>query len=155
MDEENEGLDILRRENFIGYIERLKSKNPAITQQFIKTWRDGSVMVGNQHMEVTEEVIVEATGLDMDDINFYWESKFLDRAIDEFVELEHEKSRLVKIGNSYINLASISQPWRFVLFVIMEYLTLDGRFTKLYGYHFMLANHFRHDVRINFPFYLK
>ena len=36
----------------------------------------------------------------------------------------------------------------------MEYLTLDRRFTKLYGYHFMLANHFWHDVRINFPFYL-
>ena len=36
----------------------------------------------------------------------------------------------------------------------MEYLTLDGRFTKLYGYHFMLENHFQHDVRINFSFYL-
>ena len=42
-----------------------------------------------------------------------------------------------------------------MLYVIMEYLTLDGRFTKLYGYHFMLANHFRHDVRINFYFYLR
>lgn len=61
----------------------------------------------------------------------------------------------MKIGNSYFNHASISRPWRFILFVIMEYLTLDGQFTKLYGYHFMLANHFRHDVRINFPFYLK
>ena len=68
---------------------------------------------------------------------------------------EHEKSDLVKIGNSYINSAFVSRPWRFVLFVIMEYLTLDGRFTKFYGYQFMLANHFRHDVRINFPFYLR
>ena len=49
-------------------------------------------MVGNQHMEVTKEVIVEATGLEMDDINFYQERKLSDRAIDEFVELEHEKS---------------------------------------------------------------
>ena len=36
----------------------------------------------------------------------------------------------------------------------MEYLTLDGRYTKLYGYHFVLANHFRHDIRVNFPSYL-
>ena len=37
----------------------------------------------------------------------------------------------------------------------MEYLTLDERFTKCCGYHFMLANHFRHNVKINFPYYLK
>ena len=49
-------------------------------------------MVGNQHMEVTEEVIVKATGLEMDDINFYRERKLSDRAIDEFVESKHEKS---------------------------------------------------------------
>lgn len=42
-----------------------------------------------------------------------------------------------------------------MLFVIMEYLTRDGQFTKLYGYHFMLANHFRHGIRINFPFYFR
>ena len=32
---------------------------------------------------------------------------------------------------------------------------LDGRFTKCYGFHFMLANHFRHNVKISFPYYLK
>ena len=52
-------------------MERLKGNNPTITQQFIKTLRDNSIMVGNQRMEVTEEVIVEAIGLDMDDIKFY------------------------------------------------------------------------------------
>ena len=36
----------------------------------------------------------------------------------------------------------------------MEYLTLDGRYTKLYGYHFILANHFQHNIRVNFPSYL-
>ena len=147
--------DILRHENFIGYMERFKGNNLDITQQFIKTWRDDSVMVGNQHMEVTEEVIAEARGLDMDSINFYQDRKLSDRAIDKFVESKNERSQLVKIGNSNFHLASVSQPWRFMLFSIMEYLTLDGMFTKLYGYHFMLANHFRHDVRINFPFYLR
>ena len=93
-------------------------------------------------MEVTKEVIVEATRLDMDGINFYQEMKLSDRAIDDFVETEQEKSYLVKIGNLYIHLASVSRPWHFVLFVIMDYLTLDGGYTKLYGYHFMLENHF-------------
>ena len=71
------------------------------------------------------------------------------------MDSEIEKAHLVKNGKSFINLASIFCPWRFVMFVIMEYLMLDGRFTKCYGYHFMLANHFRRNVKINFPYYLK
>jgi len=106
-------------------------------------------------MEILEEVIAKATGLELEGINFYRERKLSDKAIEEFVESELEKSRLIKIGKSYINLAFVSRPWRFVLFVIMEYLTLDGRFMKCYGYHFMLASHFRHSVKINFPYYLK
>ena len=100
-------------------------------------------MVGNQRMEVTEEVIVEATDLELEGLNFYRERKLSDRAVDDFVDSETEKARLVKIGKSFIKMASISRPWWFVMFVIMEYLTLDERFTKCYGYHFMLANHFR------------
>ena len=64
------------------------------------------------------------------------------QAIDDFFETEQERNRLVKIGTSYFNLASVSHPWQFVFFVIMEYLTLDGRYTKSYGYHFVLSNHF-------------
>lgn len=125
--------DILRRGNFTDYMERLKGNNPAITHQFVKSWKDGSVLVGNQRMEVTEDIIAEATGLALDGTNFYRERKLSDKAIGDFVESEQERNRLVKIGNSYFNPASVSRPWRFVFFVIMEYLTLDGRYTKLYG----------------------
>ena len=100
--------DILRCGNFIRYMERLRGNNLTITHQFIKSWKDGSVMVGNQHMDVTEDVITEATRLDMDGINFYQERKLLDRAIDDFVQIEKQKNCLVKIGNSYYNPTSIS-----------------------------------------------
>ena len=65
-------------------MERLKGNNPAITHQFIKSYKDGFVMVGNQRMQVIEEVITEATRLEMDRINFHRERKLLDRAIDDF-----------------------------------------------------------------------
>ena len=39
--------DILRCRNFIGYMERLKGNNPTIMHQFIKTWKDNSIMVEN------------------------------------------------------------------------------------------------------------
>ena len=84
--------EILRRGNFTRYMERLKGNNLVITQQFIKTWRDGSIMVGNQRIDVTEEVITKAMGLDMDGIKFYQDRKLSDRAIDKFVEPTKERS---------------------------------------------------------------
>ena len=67
-------------------------------------------MVGNQCMEITEEVIVEAMGLELEGLNFYREWILSNKAIEEFVNSELEKSRLVKIGKSYINPASVSHP---------------------------------------------
>ena len=54
--------EILRRSNFTGFMERLNGSNPPITQQYLNTWKEGSIMLGNQRMEITEEVIAEATG---------------------------------------------------------------------------------------------
>ena len=78
--------DILRRGNFTSYMERLKGNNPAITHQFVKSWKDGSILVGNHRMEVTVETIAEATGLDLDKMNFYRGRKISDKKIDDFAE---------------------------------------------------------------------
>lgn len=147
--------DILEEGKFTGFMEKLKGSNPSITRQFIKTWKDGSILVGNQRMEVTEDIIVEATCLDTEGINFYRDRKLSDRVVEEFAKTAKERNRLVKICNSYFRPGSISRPWRFVMFVVIEYLTLDDRFTKIFGYHFMLVNYFRHRVRLNLPFYLR
>lgn len=106
-------------------------------------------------MEIIEDVIAKATSLKLDGINFYKDRKLFEWVVDEFVEMTKERNRVVKIGNSYFNLHSISRPWRFMIFVVIEYLTLYGCFTKIFGHHFMLVNHFRHRVRISLPFYLR
>ena len=39
--------DILEQGNLIGFMEKMKRGNLAITYQFIKTWKDGSILEGN------------------------------------------------------------------------------------------------------------
>lgn len=36
----------------------------------------------------------------------------------------------------------------------MEYFTSDGSFTRVYGHHFVLLNHFCHGIKVSLPFYL-
>lgn len=139
----------------MGFMEKLTGSNHSITRQFIKTWKDGSILVGNQRMEVTKDIIAEAMVLGIEGINFYRDRKLLDRAMEEFADMAKECNKLVKIGNFYFSPGSISHPWRLFMFIFIEYLTLGSHFTKLFGYHFMLVNHFRHRARLNLPFYLK
>jgi hypothetical protein len=35
----------------------------------------------------------------------------------------------------------------------MEYITLDGHFTRLFGHHFVLLNHCGHHTRVSIPHY--
>ena len=66
-------------------MEKLKGSNPAITQHFIETWKDESILVGNQRMEVSEDIIGKSMGLDTEGINFYNDKKLSNQVVDEFV----------------------------------------------------------------------
>ena len=60
---------------------------------------------------------------------------------------------MVKI-DTYYDIESIKNIWRNVLRIIIEYVTLDPRFDRVRTHHFVLLNHFRHKVKISFPFYI-
>lgn len=38
--------------------------------------------------------------------------------------------------------------------VIMRYVTLDGRYARIFSYQFVILNPFKHDRKISIPFYL-
>ena len=71
MEEEEGNSRCSRARKFYFLMEKLKERNNAISWNFIKTWKDMSILVGNQRMEVFEDIIAEANGLDMEGINFY------------------------------------------------------------------------------------
>lgn len=41
-----------------------------------------------------------------------------------------------------------------MLKVIMEFVMVDERFTKVYSYHFVFLNHFRYGNKVFVPYYL-
>lgn len=67
--------DILEQGRFTGFMEKLKGRNLTITKQFIKTWKNGSILVGNQRMEVIEDIIAKATSLEARKLLFFIEMR--------------------------------------------------------------------------------
>lgn len=49
---------------------------------------------------------------------------------------------------------TIPYPWNKIMQVIMRLFTLKGRYTKLFGVHFTLLNHFKGVSQNNLPFFL-
>ena len=49
---------------------------------------------------------------------------------------------------------SIKKLWRYVLRILIEYITLDPRFDRIRMHHFVLLNHFRYGLKKFVPFRL-
>lgn len=79
---------------------------------------------------------------------------YIEQAVQNFPKKEAKRAKIVKMMASYYDIAVIKSFWQKLLKVIMNYLTLDGHYTRVYGHHFVILNHFRHGVRMSFPFYL-
>lgn len=87
-------------------------------------------MLFGRKVIVDENLIAEITGLLMDGIKFYRDRKFFDAAVIKFLKTDEE-----------------------LLKVLMEYITIDKRFSRVFGYHFTFLNNFCHQVRVSIPFY--
>lgn len=91
----------------------------------------------------------------MEGTKFYRDRMCTAEAFKKFPKMEDKKSNLEKKDNiSYFTPQQVKPFWQKILRALMEYLTVHGRFTKIYNYHFAILNHFHHGVKISLPFYL-
>eukprot|EP01018_Ginkgo_biloba_P035673 Gb_06925 [translate_table: standard] len=49
---------------------------------------------------------------------------------------------------------SLSKPWDRVAIQVMKYLTLEGKFRKILGYHVAILNSIRNEEKVNIPLFL-
>lgn len=103
---------------------------------------------------INEDLIGEVTSLSTEGMKLFHDRKISDEAVVKFPKIEEEREALLKVSNNYFEAININKLWRKVLRVVMEYIIVDKRFTRVYSYHFVLLNNFRYKVRVFFPYYL-
>ena len=119
----------------------------------VGSWKDGKVKVNGVYFQITEEVIVTVTEIPIEGFKFFRDKKLSANAVRDFVESEKELKARRKIDTYYFP-DSMKKRWRYVLRAVIEYFTLDPRFDRARTHHFVILNHFWHNVKISFPFYL-
>jgi len=135
------------------YLSKLHSFDSEVTNSLVNSWKDDRVKVNGVSFQITEEVSAAVTGIPMEHFKFYRDKKLSSNAIKDFVKSPEEMKKLIKSETFYVT-DSIKKLWRYVLRAIIEYITLDPRFYWARTHHFVILNHFCHDSKISFPFYL-
>lgn len=143
----------LEKGGVTNFFEKLHGSDPEITNSMVNSWNNGKVKVNGVYFQITEDVVAEVTGIPMEGHKFFRDKKMSSNAIKDFVKNTEELNKLGKKETFFVT-DTIKKLWRYVLYAVIEYITLDPRFDRVRTHHFVILNHFRHGSKISFPYYL-
>eukprot|EP01018_Ginkgo_biloba_P001926 Gb_20786 [translate_table: standard] len=95
-------------------------------------------------------MIVKVSGLPLEGAVILREKTSQDEQLTKFLTDEETFCWL----QSSIARESLPKPWDKVAIQVMKYLTLEGKFRKIFGYHVAILNSIRNDEKVNIPLFL-
>lgn len=119
-----------------------------------ENWCNGSFKIYGVKFKLDVCLIATVTSMPHTRLNFFRDLKFSNNTVNLFPRKEKERDRIGKAIGGYYEAGNIKKIWGWVLNTIMEYITVEGRFSRAHTYHFVLLNHFRHDKKVSLPYYL-
>ena len=106
--------------------------------------------VGMLSLTITPKVIAAVTEIPRDQETWFKGFKFNMEQCKEFMKPEHIEMDL----NNVIPRSCIKDNYSKLLLNIQKYFTCEGRYHKVYSYHFKLLLHFTGKISIDLPFIL-
>eukprot|EP01018_Ginkgo_biloba_P011985 Gb_15585 [translate_table: standard] len=130
-------------QNFTGFSE-------SISLQVVNTWDEGRVKVDDLDFIISEHLISKVLGLPMEGEVVCNEKMNQVEQLSKFIRDDETFCWL----QSGIARESLLKPWDRVAIQVMKYLTLEGKYRKLFGYHIAILNSIRNNVKINVSLFL-
>lgn len=140
------------------FMERLvdydKGRVNLAINKITKNWINESFKIHVVRFKLDADLIAIVTGMPHLGLNFFRDFKVSNNVVMLFPRKEKEREKIGKDIGGYYDASNIKKIWGCVLNAIMEYITVEGHFTRAHTYHFVLLNHSRHDKRIYLPYCL-
>eukprot|EP01018_Ginkgo_biloba_P035001 Gb_11149 [translate_table: standard] len=120
--EEDVGV-ILDDSGLLPFFKKFSGHNEAITNQFMETWKNDRLIINGMHIDVSEGLIAEVTGLSND-------GELVSRdkmdQVSQLTKFIKENETLCWL-DSGIARESLPQPWDKVVIQVMKYISLEGK----------------------------
>lgn len=157
---EPEGLDLTLKDEGVArafkevgcwrFCEKLKGGHTEVTKAFALNFTGLNSKVALLEFPVSPQAISAVTEIPRGGQEWFKNFKFDMTPCKEFLKDQYENEDLTKaVPRNYIK-----EHYALLLTAIQKYLTCEGRYTKVYSYHFKLLLHFTRKVSIDIPFYL-
>ena len=157
---EPEGLDITLKDEGVArafknagcwrFCEKLQGGHAEVTKAFAMNFTSLNSKVSMLEFPVSPEAISNVTEIPRGGSEWFKNFKFDMSPCKEFLKEPYVNEDLTKaVPRSYVK-----EHFALLLTCIQKYLTCEGRYNKVYSYHFKLLLHFTGKASIDIPFYL-
>ena len=157
---EPEGLDVTLMDEEVAkafrsascwrFCEKLKGGHAEVTKAFALNFTGLNSKVAMLEFPVSPEVISTVKEIPRGGQEWFKNFKFDMGPCKEFLKAPYVDEDLTKaVPRSYLK-----ENYAMLLTCIQKYLTCEGRYNKVYSYHFKLLLHFTGKSSIDIPFYL-
>lgn len=159
--EHPEVVDLFTPANWMSFFCKIWGHDEEITEEFLMSLRPQSktqatVIFRGLTLELTTELISRVTGLPLG-LPWSKEERLLGQATKKTFFLLEEHPVEDKNG---VRRTSLPPLWSELSFQIMKYITCEGRFSIVFGYHFRLLCELRHGIdspptqKLSIPYFL-
>jgi len=157
---EPEGLDITLRNEEVKkafkkagcwkFCKKLQGGHAQVTKEFALNFTGLNSKVAMLELQVSPEVISAVTEIPRGQEEWFKNFKFDMNTCKEFLKDAYVNEDLSKaVPRNYVK-----EHYALLLTCIQKYLTCEGRYNKVYSYHFKLLLHFTGKISIDLPFYM-
>ena len=159
--ENHEVVELFTRVQWIAFCDKLQGYDDEVAEEFLRALEAKSKTVATVKfrglsLTLTPQYISQITELPM---GLPWEK-------DERKLSQQAKKEFFPPGEEFfedkngVRRTSLSPPWDEVSLQILRYITCEGRFSIIYGYHFRLLTELRHhsdlpvEKKLSIPYFL-
>lgn len=157
---EPEGLDLALRDEGVkkafkdagcwNFCKKLQGGHVQVTKDFALNFTGLNSKIAMLEVQVSPEAIAIITEIPRGGEEWFKNFKFDMNPCKEFLKEAYVNEDLTKaVPRNYVK-----EHYALLLTCIQKYLTCEGRYNKVYSYHFKLLLHFTGKESIDIPFYL-
>ena len=132
------------------FCEKFQGGHSQVTKEFALHFTSSNTKIGILNLSITPETIALVTKIRRGKYRWFKGFIFDMQTCKVFLKPEFAEIDLTNaIPRSYIE-----DTYANLLFNIRRYFTSEGRYHKVYSYHFKLLLHFTGMISLDFPFFL-
>jgi len=137
-------LEIFIRPNWMGFFVKLRGYDDEVAKDFSLsliplTRNHATVVVRDLSIELTTELISRTTTFPLG-VPWRKEDKRNSQTAKKKFFLEGEEAMEDKNG---VRIESLPYPWNEISYHLIKYISCEGRYSVVYGYHFRLLEELR------------